>query len=339
MMALKKLIWRMTPAFTHRWLRNVFFAVHLLPNVWYDTWRYFVYSGMNKSRNYQGEQAARIVMAYHQLEKGLSYAVPRPGFGKEVVVRLLSAVEPFVAKYGFVAPATTALGVFDAYVAFNQASNVDMSALKSRIAKLTKDVDHAVPMPPEGGAISVNRAELEEKRAKGFKEFFNSRYSVRNFSGHPIPEADIREAVSISQKTPSVCNRQAWMVHAFSKKEEMEQLLAIQKGSRGFGEMASTVLVVTCDLTRFVDVGERYQAWIDGGMFSMSLCLAFHHLGYGTCCLNWSKERGDDIALRKVAAIAPEEQIMMMIAVGTLPEQFNVAYSARRHLDEVLKVH
>ena len=339
MMSFKKLIWRITPAFTHRLLRNVFFAVHLLPNVWYDTWRYFIYSGINKSRQYQGEQAARITMAYHQLEKGLSYAAPRPGFGQEVVARLLGAVEPFVARYGFIAPATTSVGVLNAYVAFNDAAGVDMAVLKARIASLQKTGSEVLEACHEGGTITVSRVELESKRTAGFKDFFNSRYSIRHFSGGAIPESDIAEAISIAQKTPSVCNRQAWKVHAYSKKEDMERLLAIQSGSRGFGEHASTVLVVTCDLTRFVDVAERYQAWIDGGMFSMSVCLAFHYLGYGTCCLNWSKERDDDIALRRVAAINPEEQVMMMIAVGTFPDHFKVAYSARRHLDEVLKVH
>jgi len=43
--------------------------------------------------------------------------------------------------------------------------------------------------------------------------------------------------------------------------------------------------------------------------------------------------------LRKVTGIKPEEQVMMMIAVGTLPDYFKVAYSARRSLDEVLQVH
>ncbi|NOT69445.1 MAG: hypothetical protein HOP04_14310 [Methylophilaceae bacterium] len=214
-----------------------------------------------------------------------------------------------------------------------------MTALKKRIADLLNNGGSVQNICNEGGAISISRTELETKRAAGFKDFFNSRYSVRNFSGLPIPAQDIVECISIAQKTPSVCNRQAWTVHAYSKKPDMERLLAIQSGSRGFGEQASTVLVVTCDLTRFVDVGERYQAWIDGGMFSMSICLAFHALGYGTCCLNWSKEHRDDIALRKVAVIKPEEQIIMLIAVGTLPDSFKVAYSARRPLQEVLQVH
>lgn len=339
MRSFKKFIWRITPKFMHLWLRNLYFAIRMLPNVWYDTRRYLSYSGLNKSYQYQGEQAARITMAYHQLEKGLSYATPRPGFGKDVVMRLLGAIEPYIAKYGFVAPATNALGVLAAYVAFNEKANVDMTALKDRISGIAKSDPCMLETCNEGGAIPLSRSELASRQAVNFKDFFNSRYSVRNFSGGSITEAEITECISIAEKTPSVCNRQSWKVHAYSNKDDIQQLLAIQKGSRGFGEQASTILIITCDLSRFVEVGERYQAWIDGGMFSMSVCLAFHSLGYGTCCLNWSKEYKDDIALRKVAHIGEEEQVIMLMAIGTLPEFFNVAYSARRPLTDVLEVH
>lgn len=334
MNTLKNLVWKVTPQILHIWIRNVFFTLRLFPNVWYDSKRYFIYSGINKSRNYKGADAARITMTYHQLEKGLSYAQPRPGFGKDVVNRLFNMLSQFVEKYGLVAPATTALGVLDAYVAFNESVGVDMSSIKTRILSIS-----AAEHPLEGGSISVSKDQLNIERNSGFKSFFNSRYSVRDFSGENISASDIVEAVSIAQKTPSVCNRQAWKVHAYTKKEDMDLLLSIQKGSRGFGEKASAILIVTCDLSCFVDVAERYQAWIDGGMFSMSLCLAFHSLGFGTCCLNWSKEADDDLAIRKVSHIAQEEQVIMLIAIGTLPETFKVAYSKRRALTDVLSLH
>jgi nitroreductase len=339
MMSLKRLIWKLTPEFTHRWIRNIYFVTKLLPNIWYDNRRFLLYSGINKSQFYRGEQAARITMAYHQLEKGLSYATPRLGFGKDVIERLFGLLIPFIKQHGYVEPATTAVGVLTAYVNFNEAAGLDLTNLKARISALTNDDTSVLELCNVGGSIAVDRKELKEKQSIDFRGFFNSRHSVRNFSGGIIPEADIIEAVRISQKTPSVCNRQAWKVHAYSNDNEKSKLLEIQAGSRGFGDRASTVLVVTCDLTCFVDVAERYQAWIDGGMFSMSLCLAFHSLGYGTCCLNWSKEYGDDVALRKAANLQSQEQIIMLIAVGTLPETFNVAYSTRRPIQDVLQIH
>lgn len=339
-MSFKNTLMRYTPGFVLANYRNLTGLLSLAPNVLYDMKRFFRYSGMNKSRGYMGEQAARITMAYHQLEKGLSMAVPRPGFGKEPLERLLTRLDPFIRKYGLVPPATNSLAVLDAYMEFNEKAGLDMSELRSRVDKLrVLDATCAERQTFEGGVVTVARTDLDAARAIDFGTFFNTRYSVRHFSGLPIPITDIEQAVKLSQKTPSVCNRQAWKVHAYTDPEQRTRLLAVQKGNRGFGEQASAVLLVTCDLTRFANVGERYQAWIDGGMFSMSLCLAFHWLGYGTCCLNWSKERHDDLALRRFADIQPEEQVIMMIAVGTLPESFRVAYSPRRPLDEVLAIH
>lgn len=337
MAALKKMIWRIMPNFTHLWIRNLYFAGRLIPNACYDAWRFFAYSGLNKSRDYQGEQAARITMAYHQLEKGLSFASPRPGFGRKSATRLISAIEPFVNRYGFIPPATTAVGVLKSYITFNELNDIDMSETKRSVEKLESFAARTEDCT--GGVVSIDLMQLEQNRAAGFKRFFNSRYSIRHYSGGEIPDEHIIDATQTAQKTPSVCNRQAWKVHAFKNKSVMRQLLEIQSGNRGFGEQASAVLIITCDLTRFVHVGERFQPWIDGGMFSMSLCLAFHDLGYGTCCLNWSKEYDDDLALRKIARIDPQEQVIMMMTVGTLPEHFNAARSIRRPLGEILQIH
>ena len=336
MLTLQKWVWLVTPNFMHGWVRNIFFILRLAPNFWYDAMRFYRYSGINKSREFRGEQAARITMAYHQLEKGLSYAQPRPGFGVEVVARLFLAIEPYIKQHGLIAPATTALGVLQAYVAFNESVQIDMSTVKARMANISHsqaDINH------EGGVIAVSRQYLADEREAGFERFFNSRYSVRHFTGGSVTAAQITAAINIALKTPSVCNRQSWKVHAYSNKAHMQQILNIQSGSRGFGELASSILIITSNLSSFVDVSERYQAWIDGGMFSMSVCLSLHSQGLGACCLNWSKLPVEDTAMHKVANISLQEQIIMLIAVGTLPEQFNVAYSKRKPIEQALQFH
>jgi nitroreductase len=335
----KKLVWRLAPSFAHLWLRNVYFSLRLLPEVWYHYCRYLCFSGINSSRGFRGAQAARIVMAYHQLEKGLSLAAPRPGFGKDALERLLQGVEVFIGRFGMVPPATTALGVVKRYMDFNRNAGVDMSQLDARLSCLTAGHENSSHQFQEGGTTLIHRAELETTRQSGFPAFFASRHSVRHFSGGEVPCHDLIDAVRLSQRSPSVCNRQAWNVHAYFDKVEMARLLAVQAGNRGFGDQATLLLLITCDLTAFVEVEEHYQAWIDGGMFCMSLCLAFHNLGYGTCCLNWSKSARDDRRLRQITTVRPEEEVIMMIAVGTLPERFNVACSPRRPLDEVLHIH
>lgn len=340
-MSYKTAILRLTPGFVHEFIRDVYFSLRMLPNYLYDFRRFLVYSGMNKSRAFQSERAAHITLFYHQVEKGLSLANPRPGFGMTVIPRLLSDVDAYISAYGLVSPATTALAALQSYVDFNCRVGHEASYVCERLGQIKQK--HGVSSEDSaawiGGVTTVSRASLAEARASSFVEFFESRYSVRNFAGGVVPEGDIRKAVALSQKTPSVCNRQSWRVHAFSGAPKMQELLEIQSGSRGFSENVSTVLVVTSELGAFVEVAERYQPWIDGGMFSMSLCLALHDLGYGTCCLNWSKERGDDVRLRNAAKLPPSEQVIMLIAVGTLPEKFDVARSYRPQVEHCLHVH
>ncbi|NES66883.1 MAG: nitroreductase, partial [Okeania sp. SIO2D1] len=109
-----------------------------------------------------------------------------------------------------------------------------------------------------------------------------------------------------------------------------------QNGNRGFGEQASKVLIVTSNLEHFASIGERYQGWIDGGMFSMSLVYGLHSLGLGICCLNWSFKKKQDRQLKIIAGIPDSDLVIMMIAVGHLPEEFKVAQSPRKPLKEVL---
>lgn len=331
MMSFKQFVLKVTPNFAHVLLRDLFFGVRMMPNYIYDFKRYLKYSGLNKSRKYPAERAARIVLFYHQVEKGLSLAAPRPGFGMRVIPRLLNDIDRYIAEFGIQAPATTALAALGAYVRFHEnisQPNEYVAKERARIIQkygITPDIESSW----SGGSLSVSKLDIEVQKSQGFKGFFESRHSVRNFTGNAIPVTLLTQAVEIAQKTPSVCNRQSWRVHLFRDQTKIKELLEIQSGSRGFGENASAVMVVTSDLGYFVDVGERYQAWIDGGMFSMSLCLALHDQGLGSCCLNWSKEMATDKKMREAANIPGQDQIIMLIAIGGLPDNFDVAYSYR----------
>lgn len=335
---LKRIIWKITPPLSHKIIRYCYLLARLVPNIIYDTRRYLIFSGINRSNINKGQQSARIIMSYHQIEKGLSLSDPRPGFGKDAIVRLIDELQPFLNAYGVAPPATTGLAVLREYFAFNERAGCDVDDVRKKYDKLkdTFQLDNYDLQKWTGGTILVSRNEIEAKRNINFKEFFNSRHSVRHYTGDNISNEIIKEATEIAMKTPSVCNRQAWRVHSYSNRKDIDLLLRIQNGSRGFGEQSSVVLVVTCDLTCFVEVSERYQAWIDGGMFSMSLCLALHSLGYGACCLNWSKERSTDIEFRRTFKLPDSEQVIMLISVGTLPQYFQVATSQRSDVDRLL---
>lgn len=341
MMSYRKTIRRLTPKSAHRFLRDVYLIFRMLPNYSYDFWRYLAYAGMNISRGNRSERAARITLIYHQVEKGLSLANPRFGFGMKVIPGLLDDIDAYLGRFGVEEPAKTAMAALTAYVGFHERNGQEAAFVKNRLAEIKRKhgISDEALQGWKGGSSHITRAGLLAARNQGFRDFFESRHSIRQFSGGAIPHEDVRRAVELAQKTPSVCNRQSWKAHLYDEPSKIPHLLQIQGGSRGFGEKASLVFVVTSELGCFVNAAERYQAWIDGGMFSMSLCLALHDQGYGTCCLNWSKEWADDKALRAVAEIPASEQIIMLVAVGTLPEEFEVASSSRIPVDQCLVIH
>lgn len=340
-MSYKTFILKSTPDFMHILIRDVYFVLRMIPSYAYDFKRFLVYSGLNKSRKTKEERAARIVLFYHQVEKGLSLAHPRPGFGMNVIPRLLDDVDAYITAYGAVTPATTAMAALQSYVDFSERQGVSSILVSRRLEEIK--IKYGIPPGAAsawiGGTRKVSRISMAKARAGSFTEFFEARHSVRQFVGGAIPDDDIRKAVALSQRTPSVCNRQSWRVHAFSKPEEIRKLLDIQSGCRGFSENVSSVLVVTAELASFLDVAERYQAWIDGGMFAMSLCLALHDQGHGTCCLNWSKEPQTDKAMHFAASIPMSEQIILLLAVGHIPEDFEVARSYRPPVEQCLRIH
>ena len=138
--------------------------------------------------------------------------------------------------------------------------------------------------------------------------------------------------------SPSVCNRQSARLYLVEDNLKKQNILKLQSGNRGFGDKADKILIVGVDLNCFLSAGERYQGWIDGGLFSMSLIYALHSFGLGTCCLNWSKESNIDKQLKKEAELPKNILVIMLIAVGHIPNDLKVAQSNRRNIDDVFEV-
>ena len=133
-----------------------------------------------------------------------------------------------------------------------------------------------------------------------------------------------------------MCNRSATRVWWTRDPAHRDRLLRHQNGHHGFADQAACLLIISVRTDAFDSVGERHQGWIDGGLFAMTLIHALHHQGLGTCCLNWSVTPDVDRAFKRDACLPPDEQVVMLVALGYLPEHFTVAHSPRRPLEEAL---
>ncbi|MCW2247454.1 nitroreductase [Azospirillum fermentarium] len=334
------------------WNRRLRAMAALAANGWYDARRYWRWSsaGLSDAGLDHTQLAALVTLNWHRLEKGLALPAPRPGFGQDAALRLVALLDLYLERHGMDATAAAGVDTLSAWQDFNRPFGITNTRVAQALARYARHPRPAAGAEggPEGGpkggrvyggTIPVTRAAVHAARPGDVDAFFATRHSVRQFTGEPVDHATLERAVALALHTPSVCNRQGWRVHAFTGAEQRARILAHQNGNRGFGDRAGAVLAVTADLRHFTSVGERYQGWIDGGLFAMTLAWAFHALGLGCCMLNWSVTRETDRALRREAGIPEHESVIMLMAVGHLPDTFTVARSQRKPLDAVLCMH
>jgi nitroreductase len=301
-------------------------------NYIYDFQRFRAHSSAMDAEVSAQAIAARITKEYHRLEKGMALPAPRPGFGKATIDYLLTAVPRLESRAGACLATRGARGSMRQYVAFHDAQgHAEMipHALRTFVAASGPDLP--------GGAFSMTRADLLAATAMDFDRFARARYSIRQFTGAPVPEAAIISAIGTALKSPRVCNRESRRVHAGFDPALRERMLSFQNGNRGFGHLAGAILVITSDLRHFTDFGERNQAFVDGGLFAMTLALALHGQGYGTCFLNWSAPFWRDRDMRRALGIPDHEAVVTFLAVGCLPDRFDLAISPAPEVAEVFR--
>lgn len=314
--------------------RRLTAAWALLVNYAYDYGRYrkawFVAGAQSRE-----QRRAHILLLGHSLERGLSLASPRPGFGIEKVRQLGAELNEYLTMFGQDDTTDTARAVLEAYAAFNAAHGADAVVARNILAEAAiraGTTDKAV----EGGAELVRADDIRKRSAIDFLAMVEARHSIRHYADRPVEFEKIERAVRAAQQTPSSCNRQTCKVYCYTNKKSIARIMALHDGNRGFGEQLGGVFVVTVDLLHWNSIGERNQGWVDGGMFAMSLLLGLHAEGLGACTLNWSATREQDRAMRACLVLPDNEIIITLVGFGHMPDEFRVPVSKRRPLDKVL---
>lgn len=283
--------------------------------------------------------SAIITMEYHRIEKGLALPARRVGASQDVVRRLIEAISVQYDERGPTDEGSVALRVLEVY--FDEtpknALTHETTAIFTQYEELREKYSSSGRLMQVGGYSLLTSKEITDLVGEQYSEFIISRHSIRDYRDGPVDERIIREVARTAIKSPSVCNRQAWRLYAITEKERIQEALSLQNGNRGFTERVPLLFVVTADLRRFVSVEERNQAWIDGGLFSMTLMLAIHAKGLGACPLNWCASKANDEALRRQLDIPEHEVVIMMLSAGHLPESIKITASPRREIESILQ--
>lgn len=288
--------------------------------------------------NTRGKALARLILAYHIVEKELTMPGRRMGFGRARVLSLMDRIETFEAQYGTgESQAKHAAGVVRAYAELHDGWD-GKSADKAFWNRVDAFVGRRKDIPAARQWHGTREAFFAD-RNQAFPAFARSRHSVRDYESASVPLECLRDAVELATTAPSACNRQYTRVHCVTDKTLIGRILTLQNGNHGFGHLADKLLVVTADLEGVTGTNERHDLFTNGGMFLMNLCYALHWHGIGHCILNWSTPPASDAALRKLLPLKDSERVVALLTCGIPPPEFDVTASPRKKVSEVFVTH
>ena len=300
----------------------------------YDFNRFYKYGGWTANLNDSFQRNYKVVKKYHSIEKSLSFRNRKQGSGWEAVEELVYLLESIKDNEVLGFHEKVSINVLQKFLDVEPGLNDNHAACRRKASELIRKFN--LSENKTGGVKTYGIDTLKKGILENPENFFLTRSSVRDFSEVKVNNDDVCRAISLAQKAPSVCNRQSSHVYQIIDKNLIEKALRYQNGNTGFGHTIPCLLIITSDLRAFDTSGERYQHSIDGGMFSMSLILAFHSIGLSTCCLNWNCSGSNDLKLRKSIDIKPEHTVVMMLAVGYPRDKIKTCASERRPLSEVI---
>ncbi|PKV50977.1 nitroreductase [Aquimarina sp. MAR_2010_214] len=306
-----------------------------IANKIYDLKIFYKYYFRNDKFKSRKSERAFLTKQYHIVEKGLALPNPRMGFGEKKIQLLLDKTSNYIKQYGEDELTSSIKNCLSEYIEFNKNNNVDLdNNFFNRVIEFISNSSSK----NDGGTKMISKMELEESINIDFESFVKSRFSVRNFDNKDVDIQTIERAVDIAKHAPSVCNRQSWMAHIFTKKGQILELLKLQGGNNGFTDSVNRLVIITTDTKAFTTL-ESNQVYVDGGLFSMNLVLSFHNQGLGACCLNTCFPYTTEKKVKKVGDIPENEKLIMMIGIGNLKKEYKVAVSKKKNLSEVIKIH
>lgn len=307
----------------------------------YDLNRYFKFSDYYYNDG-EIKIIMRIIHRYHPIEKGLTMAEMKLGFGVDNILLLINDCNDYKKLYYKTNSSNFgknhflhAVKLLKEYEFVHKMHDFKINQkLQSGLECLLSDID----VTEHSNQLEFTKNEFFQFTNSSFDLFANSRHSLRNFTGS-ISLDDIKIAISIAQSSPSACNRQPSRVHVLTNREVISNVLHLQGGNRGFGSKIDILLIVTAELIGYRGISERNNVFVDGGIFSMNLLYALHFKKIGACSLNWCANKDKDLELRKLITFSNSQTVIMMIGCGGVPENFKVTSSPKNILEDIIQLH
>lgn len=292
-----------------------------------------------KSKDMQKERLeGEIIRNVHSIEKGLSLKEPRSGFGVKKVKYIFSLLEDYKKcnKYDetllyFIKDALKSYMDFHNNIGYSDSNIVWIGEQYDKFLKTLADADEKY-----AGIEFLSKKDMDFDLSQ-VENLFNTRHSIREFSGEPVDDDTIRKAVKLAQRAPSACNRQAVRVYSVSGKTLVNEIGASLEGMGGFVNDVDKFLMVTGKKSAYNN-SEKNQYIVSAAIFSAYLSLTLHAYGIGNCVIQRPLSLGSGWeVIRKKYNIPADEQLVNLIAMGSYKDEMKVPMSKRLGFDKIYR--
>lgn len=299
---------------------------------------YKQYYAKNIYKSNQKQLESLLIFHSHSLEKGFSHTEFRKGFGKRALSNLSEIIKVWNDNgyshdtFGYM----VTLSCIKTYRGIHKKFNYDDSFLNDFFTDIfLEEVNNC--KQEYGGYLEINGNDKTDNIMRSFEDIAKNRVSIREYSSKEVSEDIIKEIVQMAVKTPSVCNRQPAKLYCVKSLDIIEEVLKIQGGFNGF-RTPPVLYIISTSLSSFISPSERNEAFIDGGLFSMSVLYAIESLGLGACALNAMLPPSDIEKIQEIVDIPKDEVLITFISSGYIPEKVKVPLSKRKPINEVYKI-
>ena len=270
-----------------------------------------------------------IMMLVHSLEKGMCMKDVRP-FGFEKVMQLKKHLEDTRNKESFeyklgVSALFSWKTLFDEmkWEKNKEYSEIELF-LKEKKCELETGKKKYIP-------TNINTIDM-------YKDIISSRHSVRDFANKKIDINDLEKAIKCFIETPTACNRQMCKLLFIEDLEIKELFDKNILGIHGVNKNTVHYFVVTYDLASLAYSGERQQGMFNAGLCTTNFINALHASGIGSCCLQWSNKRKEDVIVRNKLGLNKSERIAIVIGAGYYKDLNYIPCSTRKEISNIFRI-
>ena len=145
-----------------------------------------------------------------------------------------------------------------------------------------------------------------------FKELCEKRYSVRQYSGEPIPQEKLEYIKECARLAPSAVNKQPWRLWFITSPEGMEKVYSVYDREWIRTAKAAILVIAKKDEAWVRGCDGKYHGDIDAAIITEHICLAAAEQGLGTCWVcNF-----DYSLCKKTFNLKENEEAVVLIPIG-----------------------